>query len=159
MKSPSFLRSPAVETPVIALKEHPFDPYRELLEFQTSLGENAAKYGAQSIFIGTMRDFNEGDLVQRLWLEHYPGMTERELARIVSEAQTRWPVSETLVIHRVGEIRPADTIVLLACWSAHRGAALDATRYLIEELKHRAPFWKKETLDSGARWVERNTPA
>ncbi len=159
MRWPSFPRSQEVETLVIALKDRPFDPYRELMAFQASLGEKAARYGAQSIFIGTMRDFNEGDPVKRLWLEHYPGMTERELARIVSEAQAGWAVEETLVMHRVGDIQPADTIVLLACWSAHRGAALEATRFLIEELKHRAPFWKKETLDTGFRWVERNTPA
>jgi molybdopterin synthase catalytic subunit len=145
--------------PVIALKDHPFDPYQELTAFRTVQGGKAAKYGAQSIFIGTMRDFNEGETVERLWLEHYPGMTERELARIVEQAFARWAMDEALVMHRVGEIKPADAIVLIAFWSAHRGAALDATRFVIEELKHRAPFWKKETLGRGTRWVERNTPA
>ena len=94
-----------------------------------------------------------------LWLEHYPGMTERELARIVDEAGKRWPFVQALVIHRVGRIEPDETIVLVAIWSAHRAAALEATREIIEELKHRAPFWKKETLNPHAvRWVERNTP-
>jgi len=93
-------------------------------------------------------------------LEHYPGMTERALAGIADEARTRWPVNALLIVHRVGPIGPGDAIVLTAAWSAHREAAFAACRYLIEELKHRAPFWKKETLaDGGSRWVARNTPA
>jgi molybdopterin synthase catalytic subunit len=85
-------------------------------------------------------------------------MTERELSRIVDEAARQWPIMQALVLHRVGAIQPGETIVLAATWSAHRAAALEATRYLIKALKQRAPFWKKETLDRGARWVEHNTP-
>lgn len=142
----------------IELRDAPFDPYAELARFQAEHPGPAGKTGAASIFIGAMRDFNEGDTVRTLWLEHYPGMTERELTRILHEARQRWPVTRALVLHRIGALRPDDTIVLIATWSAHRAAALEATRYLIEALKQRAPFWKKETLEQGARWVEHNTP-
>ncbi len=143
---------------MIELRETPFEPYAEVLRHQAGASLRAGQYGATSIFVGTMRDFNEGNSVTRLWLEHYPGMTERELGRIVDEARTRWPVLETLVIHRVGEVYPDEPIVLVAVWSAHRAAALQACSFLIEALKHRAPFWKKESLASGNRWVETNTP-
>ena len=141
----------------IELRDCAFDPYAELSRFQSELQHQARKYGATSIFVGTMRDFNEGDSVETLWLEHYPGMTERELTRIIEEAGKHWPFSEALVIHRVGAIEPGESIVLIAIWSAHRSAALEATRQILEDLKHRAPFWKKETLTQGCRWVERNT--
>ena len=143
----------------IELRDAPFDPYAELARFQAEYTGPTGKNGAASIFIGTMRDVNEGDTVRTLWLEHYPGMTERELSRILEEVRQRWPVTQAWVLHRIGVIRPDETIVLIATWSAHRAAALEATRYLIEALKQRAPFWKKETLDRGARWVEHNTPA
>ncbi len=143
----------------IELREAPFEPYAELARFQAAHREQRGKLGATSIFIGAMRDFNEGETVRELWLEHYPGMTERELARILAEAGQRWPIVQALLLHRIGRIQPDETIVLVATWSAHRAAALEATRYLIEELKHRAPFWKKETLNPHTvRWVERNTP-
>ena len=143
---------------MISIRETAFDPYAELLRFQAEhLRQAAGKYGATSVFVGTMRDFNEGETVAGLWLEHYPGMTERELARIVAEAQQCWPFLDCLVIHRVGLLRPDETIVLVAVWSAHRSAALQATQAIIEALKHRAPFWKRETLARGERWVEQNT--
>lgn len=145
---------------MIELRDVPFDPYVELERFQASMGSLRGKYGATSVFIGTMRDFNEGDSVQKLWLEHYPGMTERQLSYIVNEAAQRWPILESLVIHRVGEIEPADVLVVIGVWSSHRAAAMDASRYIIESLKSRAPFWKKEKLDQGedSRWVQHNTP-
>ena len=105
-----------------------------------------------------MRDLNEGDGVVAMELEHYPGMTERALEQLRDEAVTRWQLVDALVIHRVGPLAPTDPIVLVAAWSAHRNAALEACRFLIEELKHRAPFWKKEQLADRARWVEQNTP-
>ena len=142
----------------IELRDTPFDPYAELAVFQTQQGVLAGQVGAASIFIGIMRDWNAGDAVRSLWLEHYPGMTERELTRIVAAAMQRWTLRQALVIHRIGTIQPDDAIVLIATWSAHRAAALTATRHIIEELKHNAPFWKKETLGQGARWVEHNTP-
>lgn len=140
------------------MRDSPFDPYAELARFEAEQTGQAGKNGAASIFVGTMRDFNEGETVQQLWLEHYPGMTERELSRIVDAAGRQWPITQTLVLHRIGAIQPDETIVLIATWAAHRAAALEATRYLIEALKQRAPFWKKETLDQGTRWVEHNTP-
>lgn len=105
-----------------------------------------------------MRDMNEGDEVLEMTLEHYPAMTEKQLHDILDEAEGKWPLLHILLIHRVGEIKPADPIVLIAVWSAHRAAAFDACRFLMEALKHRAPFWKKENLTSGEeRWVSKNT--
>ena len=104
-----------------------------------------------------MRDFNEGDEVRAMTLEHYPGMTEQYLEKISKEAKQRWDLIDCLIIHRVGDVSPNDPIVVVAVWSAHRAAAYEANRYLMEELKSRAPFWKKETLNQGSRWVEKNT--
>jgi molybdopterin synthase catalytic subunit len=99
------------------------------------------------------------DSVTGMFLEHYPGMTETYLEKLQAEARQRWAILDSLIVHRVGELRPGDPIVLVAVWAAHRAPAFDACRYLIEELKHRAPFWKRETLaDGGSRWVEWNTP-
>nr|WP_231940954.1 molybdenum cofactor biosynthesis protein MoaE [Acidihalobacter aeolianus] len=115
--------------------------------------------GATAVFVGSMRDFNVGDDVSEMFLEHYPGMTERELGLIVAEAEARWPLLDCLVVHRVGRLLPGEPIVLTAAWSAHRAAAFEACRHLMEALKHRAPFWKRETLaDGSSRWVEQNTP-
>lgn len=144
----------------VQLVESPFDPWQALKEFEQRHELNNGRIGAASIFLGTMRDFNAGDDVERLFLEHYPGMTERELGRIAAEALDEWPVDACLIVHRVGAIEPGETIVLTAAWSAHRSAAFDASRHLIEALKHRAPFWKRETLRDGrARWISENTPA
>jgi molybdopterin synthase catalytic subunit len=143
----------------VELVDGPFDPWARLARAQAARA-GQADCGACAVFVGSMRDLNEGDAVDRMTLEHYPGMTERALSRIVAEAERRWPLGEALIVHRVGAIAPGDSIVLTAAWSAHREAAFAACRYLIEELKHRAPFWKKETLTAGgARWVTRNTPA
>lgn len=144
----------------IGLREQPFDPLRELADYQERLDGAGlrGKYGACASFVGTMRDVNDGSDVRGMFLEHYPGMTEKHLARIVGEARRRWPLLEALVLHRVGRLRPNDPIVLVAVWSAHRAAAFDACRYIMEDLKAKAPFWKKETLRDGSRWVEKNTP-
>lgn len=141
----------------ISLCDKPFDPYSELLHYQDQLLLRTGKHGATSSFVGVMRGINEGEEVSRMVLEHYPGMTEKYLAKIIEEAQSRWDFIDALVIHRTGEIYPNDPIVLVAVWSSHRGAAFDACRYIIEELKTRAPFWKKETTRHGDRWVEKNT--
>ena len=90
-------------------------------------------------------------------LEHYPAMTQHYLDKLISEAKSQWDLIDVLIIHRVGDILPSQPIMLIACWSAHRRASLDACNWLIEELKHRAPFWKKETRPDGERWVEQNT--
>jgi len=142
---------------MIELKEQPFDPLEELQVFQEKLP--AGKYGACCNFIGSMRDFNDGHTVSKMTLEYYPGMTEKFLDKICQEAREKWPLLDCLIIHRVGEIDPNESIVLTAAWSAHRDASFAACRYLIEELKHRAPFWKKEDTDSGDRWVSENTPS
>lgn len=134
-----------------------FDPYARLQDYQTSLTTTARQFGATNVFIGTMRDFNQGDAVQQMELEHYPGMTEKELERIAGEAEKKWHVLDGLIIHRIGVITPADSIVLVAIWSEHRLDAFEACRYIMEALKSRAPFWKKETLASSERWLDKNT--
>ena len=106
-----------------------------------------------------MRDFNEGDTVRDMYLEHYPGMTERHLEDLAAATLQQWSLDDVLIVHRVGHITPAQPIVLVAVWSAHRAAAFEACRQLMETLKHSAPFWKRETLVDGAvRWVDNNTP-
>ena len=134
-----------------------FDPWHELCVFQRSVGQRG-QFGATATFVGTMRDASEGRAVEAMSLEHYPGMTERYLEKISDAARARWPLLDTLIIHRVGELAPGEPIVLVAAWSAHRAAAFEACRYLIEELKSQAPFWKKERTREGASWVSRNTP-
>ncbi len=143
----------------IRITPFPFNPWQEVAGYQQSyLGlEQAGQFGATASFVGTMRDFNEGVEIQAMELEYYPGMTEKYLRIITEEAKCRWPILNCLVIHRYGYLRPNEPIVLVAVWSAHRAAALEACHYLVEEMKARAPFWKKEILASSTRWVERNT--
>lgn len=112
------------------------------------------RIGAVASFIGVVRDLNEGDAVSELVLEHYPGMTEKALRKIVDEANERWDLYDALVIHRVGRLRPTDQIVLVITASAHRGEAFSACEFLMDYLKTRAPFWKKEQTPSGSRWVD-----
>jgi|SRR5690349_7131437 molybdopterin synthase catalytic subunit len=112
------------------------------------------KIGAVASFIGVARDINDGDAVATLTLEHYPGMTEKALEGIVAEARSRWDVIDILVVHRVGEIRPTEQIVLVAVAGSHRGEAFAACEFVMDYLKTRAPFWKKEDTPKGARWVE-----
>jgi molybdopterin synthase catalytic subunit len=141
----------------VRLKDTPFEPYTEVQGFEHSVFTRTAAFGATAIFVGTMRDYNEGDVVRGMTLEHYPGMTERHLEAICAEARRRWTLLETLVVHRVGEVSPGEPIVLVAVWSAHRAEAFEACRFIMEDLKSKAPFWKKETLASGTRWVTQNT--
>lgn len=134
-----------------------FNPWQEIQAYQAG-NTIAGKFGATSVFVGTMRDFNQGDEVQGMTLEHYPGMTEKQLAVIVNEASAQWPVLDTLIIHKVGDIFPNQPIVVVAVWTSHRGDAFDACRYIMEALKAKAPFWKKEQLSTQQnRWVEKNT--
>lgn len=145
---------------MIQIKLHPqaFDPLASLQAFQSQAEFRAASYGANSIFIGTMRDFNEGDEVVGMHLEHYAGMTERQLHYLTQQVLKKYPVDHVLLEHRVGDIVPADPIVLVAVWSAHRKLAFAACRELMEALKRDAPFWKHEILADGSkRWVEHNT--
>ena len=108
--------------------------------------------GAIVTFIGTVRD--QQGAVTEMTLEHYPGMTERELQRIETEACARWPLQASLIVHRTGGLKPGDNIVLVVTASEHRDAAFDAARFLMDYLKTSAPFWKRETGQSGSRWVE-----
>lgn len=110
--------------------------------------------GAVVSFIGQVRDVNEGDEVSRLTLEHYPGMTEKSLEAIITQAKTRWNIMDVLIIHRVGTLQPCDQIVLVAVSGGHRGEAFAACEYVMDYLKTEAPFWKKEATSSGERWVE-----
>ena len=127
-----------------------FDAGREIAALR---GSNA-KVGAVVSFIGTVRDINEGEVVTALTLEHYPGMTEKSLGEIVDEARSRFDIIDALVIHRVGALRPTDQIVLVAVTATHRGQAFDACGFVMDYLKTRAPFWKKEATPSGTHWVD-----
>ena len=110
--------------------------------------------GAVASFIGVVRDLNEGAQVAEMTLEHYPGMTEKALEKIVAEARSRWDIYDALVIHRVGTLRPTDQIVLVVVTGAHREQAFQACAFLMDYLKTRAPLWKKENTPQGTRWVD-----
>ena len=120
----------------------------------TALHSNNADTGAIVTFIGTVRDFSDGDEIKALTLEHYPGMTEKSLSAIEEEAKSRWQLSQSLIIHRVGTLKPQDQIVLVAVTSPHRAEAFAACEFIMDYLKTKAPFWKKETTIHGERWVE-----
>jgi len=109
--------------------------------------------GALASFLGSMRDFNIKSEVVSMSLDHYPEMTQRFLDSLCTEVQARWKLNDILIVHRYGDLKPGDDIVLVACWSAHRAEAFDACRHAMEELKRRAPFWKKEITAAGERWV------
>lgn len=135
-----------------------FDPWIVLDDFQQRMPQLNGQYGATAVFVGTMRDFNEGDNVSEMFLEHYPGMTERHLENICDLATGEYNLLESLIVHRVGAIKPNDPIVLVAVWTAHRKQAFAACQEIMEDLKSKAPFWKKEQLTGGQdRWVEKNT--
>ena len=112
------------------------------------------RIGAVVCFLGLVRDMNDDAPVTTLELEHYPGMTEKALSAIVEEAKGRWRVVDATVVHRVGELRPTDAIVLVAVASPHRGEAFAACEFIMDYLKTRAPFWKKEGTPTGSRWVD-----
>ena len=114
----------------------------------------SARAGAIASFVGLVRDNNEGSEVGAMTLEHYPGMTEKSIMAIMQEAGARWSVLDCTVIHRVGTLRPADQIVLVAAASSHRSDAFAACEFIMDYLKTRAPFWKKERTPVGERWVE-----
>ncbi len=141
----------------ISIREDPFDPWEEIGQYQDRLAEESGKYGATASFVGTMRDLNEGDSITKMTLEHYPGMTEQYLQKIIQTAEVRWNFRDVLVIHRVGDVFPNDPIVLVSVWSSHRGDAFDVCRFIMEELKSKVPFWKKEALVDRERWVQENS--
>jgi molybdopterin synthase catalytic subunit len=112
------------------------------------------KIGAVASFVGVVRDVNEGDAVSGMMLEHYPGMTEKSIEDIITQARGRWQILDALVIHRVGRLKPTDQIVLVVVAGEHRGDAFAACEFIMDYLKTRAPFWKKEQTAAGTRWVE-----
>jgi len=134
----------------VRVQTEDFDVGHEL----AALRDGDPAVGAVAAFIGTVRDINADSSVSGMTLEHYPGMTEKALDAIVAEAKARWNILQALVIHRVGPLKPADQIVLVGVTSAHRGEAFAACEFIMDYLKTRAPFWKKEETASGTRWVE-----
>ncbi len=134
----------------VRVQEADFDLGAEL----AALRAGDARIGALASFVGLVRDVNEGAGVSEMTLEHYPGMTEKALEEIIAEAKGRWDIYDALVIHRVGPLKPCDQIVLVAVTSAHRGEAFAACEFIMDYLKTRAPFWKREVTPEGARWVD-----
>jgi len=112
------------------------------------------RVGAVAVFVGVARDVNEGTRVESMTLEHYPGMTERALEDICARARSRWTLIDLLIVHRVGEFKPTDQIVLVVVTSSHRGDAFAACEFLMDYLKTEAPFWKRELTAEGSRWVK-----
>jgi molybdopterin synthase catalytic subunit len=135
---------------MIRVQQHAFDAAAEL----TALKAGKTTIGGTVMFLGTVRDLSGGTDVRAMTLEHYPGMTERALEEIEAEAQRRWPLDASLIIHRYGRLEPGDDIVLVIAASAHREAAFEACHFLIDWLKTKAPFWKLEEGSGGAAWVE-----
>jgi molybdopterin synthase catalytic subunit len=134
----------------VSIRHEDFD----LSEEVAALRRGDAGVGAVVSFIGTVRDHSDGQGVSAMELEHYPGMTERAIEAMIDEAQRRFDIRGARVVHRVGPLRPAEQIVLVAVSSAHRGQAFLACEFLMDYLKTQAPFWKKETTPEGARWVD-----
>ncbi|MEN6586073.1 MAG: molybdopterin synthase catalytic subunit MoaE [Sulfuricella sp.] len=134
----------------VRVQHEDFDVGAELL----ALRQGNPKIGAIASFVGLVRDINEGDSVAGMTLEHYPGMTEKALAAIVEQAKGRWNIYDAVVIHRVGDLRPTDQIVLVAVSSSHRGEAFAACEFIMDYLKTQAPFWKREQTAEGVRWVD-----
>jgi len=136
--------------PRVRVQEADFDTGREL----EALTTGRADVGALASFVGLVREENDGSTVRGMSLEHYPGMTEKALEDICAQAMQRWQLIDALVIHRIGTLRPGDRIVLVGVTSAHRGDAFEACEFIMDYLKTRAPFWKREETPQGARWVE-----
>ena len=136
--------------PHVRVQVEAFDVGREI----AALTDGRTDVGAVANFVGVVRDGNDGRAVHTMTLEHYPGMTEKALADICAQAHARWDLIDSRVVHRVGALRPGEAIVLVAVSSAHRGEAFAACEFIMDYLKTRAPFWKKEDTADGTRWVE-----
>ena len=134
----------------VSVQAEDFDAGAEINRLRLSRPDT----GAVVSFVGQVRDLNEGQQVNTLTLEHYPGMTEAALYNIIATVKQRWDIFDALVIHRVGELKPTDQIVLVVVSGAHRGEAFSACEFIMDFLKTEAPFWKKEQTPSGERWVE-----
>ncbi|MBT8518014.1 molybdopterin synthase catalytic subunit MoaE [Polynucleobacter paneuropaeus] len=135
---------------MIRIQEVDFDLSAEI----ANLRKGDRQVGAVVSFLGTVRDMNAGSEVHSMTLEHYPGMTEKALEAIVAQAKARWDIRNTLIIHRVGPLKPEDQIVLVVVTSAHRAEAFAACEFMMDYLKTAAPFWKKEETADGGRWVD-----
>src|SRR5436190_20051042 len=135
---------------MIRVQRADFDAGKEI----EALTRGRTDVGAVVSFAGLVRDDAGGDRLKSMTLEHFPGMTERELARVEGEARVRWPLLDVLIIHRFGELLPGDRIVLVVTLAEHRAAAFEAASFLMDYLKTRAPFWKRELRASGERWVD-----
>ena len=139
---------------VIRIVHETFDPAAELAQFDFDLANDT---GAVISFVGKVREDAEGGCVTALALEHFPGMTERSISTFIDEAAARWPLLGVKILHRVGSLMPGEPIVLVCCASAHRRAAFDATDFLMDYLKTKALFWKKETRGDSSVWIEPTT--
>ncbi len=135
---------------MIRVQREPFDWAAEL----SALKSQHPEAGASVLFLGSVREMTAHGAIGAITLEHYPGMTEKALADIEAEALARWPLAASLVVHRCGRLEPGEDIVLVATLSLHRQAAFEACHFLIDWLKTKAPFWKSEETNAGARWVE-----
>ena len=135
---------------MIRVQREDFDPGAELAR----LTKGRRDIGGAVSFVGLVRDMAGGEKIGAMTLEHYPGMTETQLGEIEAEANKRWPLSASLIVHRYGRLEPGDRIVLVITASPHRDAAFDACRFLIDWLKTKAPFWKSEATPDGPRWVD-----
>ena len=135
---------------MIRIQREDFDPGAEI----AALTRGRHDIGGITSFVGLVRDMAGSDKITSMTLEHYPGMTEQQLAAIEAEAKKRWPLDAVLIVHRYGELKPGDRIVLVGVSSAHRGEAFAACEFIMDFLKTRAPFWKREETPQGARWVE-----
>lgn len=136
--------------PTIRVQTEAFDLGVEI----GAISQGRTDIGAIASFVGLARDMNEGNGIQAMVLEHYPGMTEKVLAGLVDEARSRWTLLDVTLIHRVGRLLPGDAIVLVAVASSHRGEAFSACEFIMDYLKTQAPFWKKEETEEGAHWVD-----
>ena len=134
----------------ISIQEKDFDITSELAALRSS----SSKIGALVSFVGLVRDFSKDAQIENIFLEHYPGMTEKALGKIIEEATARWNLLGTRVIHRIGPLLPNDQIVLVATAALHRGEAFAACEFIIDYLKTAAPFWKREQTGHGAQWLE-----
>jgi molybdopterin synthase catalytic subunit len=135
---------------VIRVQREDFDPGAEIQR----LHAKRADIGGVVSFVGLVRGESHGEKLTSMTLEHFPGMTERELERIAGEARQRWALDDVTIVHRVGELKPGERIVLVVTAAAHRRAAFEAAEFLMDYLKTRAPFWKRELRASGEHWVE-----
>lgn len=134
----------------VKVQSEDFDVSEEL----KLLRQNKPQIGAVAVFVGTVRDLNQGDEIDSMEIEHYPGMTEKALQDVLNKANERWSLQNATIIHRVGKLKPLDQIVLVATASAHRGDAFAACEFVMDYLKSSAPFWKKEATQEGSRWVD-----